>query len=150
MRIDCDDWTDFEEWDDEVRPAWLACPDANPQRVRRALGFWERSVRELELRVPLGGNDGGVCRVFVDERDDEVHVRVLVCYDDYKSVPFAREYIDCPVRVWLERPLGERAVIDIDSDKELPLFTPAYLDNVPQPDHGYRPANRRHRKPKRR
>jgi hypothetical protein len=28
---------------------------------------------------------------------------------------------------------------------ELPLFTPRYLNNVPQPDHGYQPANRRRR-----
>ena len=141
------DWDEREEWDN----AWHACPDANPQRVRHALGFWERSVRELELRVPLGGNDGGVCSVVVDEGDDEVHVRVLVCFhDDGQPEPTLRECTDWPVRVWLERPLGDRAVIDIDSDQELPLFTPAYLNNVPQPDHGYRPANRRHQKPKRR
>jgi hypothetical protein len=34
-------------------------------------------------------------------------------------------------------------VIDADTDQELDLFIPAYLDNVPQPDHGYHPANRR-------
>ena len=51
--------------------------------------------------------------------------------------------MDCPVRVWLRQPLGERAVIDIDTDEELPLFTPEYRNNVLQPDHGYRPALRR-------
>lgn len=122
-----------------------SCPDGNPQRLRRALGFRERNVGELELRVPLGGNDGGVCDVIVDERDDEVHVRVLVCYDPDEPEPVERpvEYTDCPVRVWLERPLGDRAVIDADRDKELPFYTPLYLDNVVQPDHGYRPARRR-------
>ena len=59
-----------EEWDN----AWHPCPDAHPQRVRRALGFWERNVRELELRVPLGGNDGGGYSFVVDK----VRVRVLV------------------------------------------------------------------------
>ena len=54
-----------------------------------------------------------------------------------------REYTDCPVRVWLKQPLGERAVIDVNSDEELPLYIPEYLDNVRQPDHGYHPANRR-------
>lgn len=59
-------------------------------------------------------------------------------------------WLACPVRVWLKRPLGDRAAIHIDSDQELLLFTPEYLNNVPQPDHGYRPANRRRRRPKRR
>jgi len=43
------------------------------------------------------------------------------------------------VRVWLKQPLRERAVIDVDSDDELPLYIPQYLDNVRQPDHGYHP-----------
>jgi hypothetical protein len=143
------------EFDSEAHAEWCEkwappCPRGNPVRVRRALGFRERSVGELELRVALGGNDNGVCDVIVDERDDEVHVRVLVCYsfaedDDDEPSQLRREYTDCPVRVWLEKPLGTRAVIDVDSDEELPLFTPAYLNNVPQPDHGYRPANRRRR-----
>jgi hypothetical protein len=72
-------------------------------------------------------------------------VRVLLHYhdDDDEASSRDREYLDCPVRVWLERPLGEWAVIDVDSDEELPLYTPARLNNVPQLDHGYRPANRR-------
>ncbi len=134
------------EWDEEAHAAWCekwapSCPDGNPVRVCPALGFWERNRAELELRVALGGNDLGVCNVIVDERAEEVYVRVLVCYDLDK--PASRDALDCPVRVWLERPLGERAVIDVDSDEELALYTPAYLDNVPQPDHGYRPAGRR-------
>jgi hypothetical protein len=40
----------------------------------------------------------------------------------------------------------ERAVIDVDSDQELPLFTPDWFDGVRQPDAGYRPANRRRRR----
>ena len=134
------------EWDADAHAEWCeqwapSCPDGNPVRVRRPLGFWERNRRELELRVALGGNDLGVCDVIVDERADEVYVRVLVCYDP--DEPKSHDYSDWPVRVWLGRPLGERAVIDVDSDEELPLYTPAYLDNVPQPDHGYRPAGRR-------
>jgi hypothetical protein len=34
-------------------------------------------------------------------------------------------------------------VIDVDSDEELPLYVPRYLENVRRPDHGYHPANRR-------
>jgi hypothetical protein len=145
-----------EVWDEDAGAAWVEkwaprCPDGSPQRLRRALGFRERSVGELELRVPLGADDHGACQVIVDERGDEVYVRVLVCYDERDDdAPFrAREYTDCPVRVWLEKPLGQRAVIDVDSDEELPLFTPGWIDNVPQPDHGYRPANRRRRRGRR-
>ena len=144
------------EWDTEAHARWCekwapACPDGNPQRLRHPLGFRERNIGELELRVALGGDDRGLCQLIVDEQDDEVYVRVLVCYDDDddddddEAPPAVREYVDCPVRVWLECPLGERAVIDVDTDKELPLYTPLYVNNVRQPDHGYRPANRRRR-----
>jgi hypothetical protein len=87
------------------------------------------------------------------ERDEEVYVRVVVCYKDGEDEdeddvrPRRHEYMDWPVRVWLDRPLGERAVIDVDDDEELPLYLPEYLNNVVQPDHGYQPANRRRRRP---
>ena len=148
----------FIEFDSEVHYEWRAkwappCPVGNPQRLRRALGFRERSVGELELRVPLSSEPEGACQVIVDERDDEVYVRVLVCYEDEGEEgeddvrPRRREYTDCPVRVWLERPLGERAVIDVDDDEELPLYVPEYLNSVVQPDHGYHTVNRRRRRP---
>jgi hypothetical protein len=81
----------------------------------------------------------------VDEREDEVHVRVLVHRQDEheRSRPTSGEYYDCPVRVWLKRPLGDRAVIDADTDEELLLYIPMYLDNVPRPDHGYHHVARR-------
>lgn len=140
------------EFDSEAHAEWLEkwLPECH-RRLGRVLGFWERSVRELELRVVLGGDDRGVSRVILDEQDDEVYVRVLVCCcyddDDEDDTPRDREYMDWPVRVWLKRPLGERAVIDVDSDEELPLYTPKYLNNVVQPDHGYHPANRRRGNP---
>jgi hypothetical protein len=137
------------EWDDEGHAQWCrqwapGCPDGRALRVRQALGFWERSLCELELRVALGGDEDGVCRVVVDEREDEIFVRVLIHSGaEHETRSRNREYLDCPVRVWLEHPLGMRAVIDVDSDEELSLYTPAYLNNVPQPDHGYRRVNRR-------
>lgn len=136
-------WQDGEPRDG-YDDTWFPCPDGNPQRLCRALGFRERNVAELELRVLLGDRDGGVCQVIVDEDDDEIYVRVIVCckYAD-KPSRGRRHYVDCPVRVSLGRPLGERAVIDQDTDEELPLFIPEYLNNVPQPDHGYHPVRRR-------
>jgi hypothetical protein len=137
------------EFDSKAHELWLAkwAPPCH-RRVRRALGFRERSIGELELRVPLGGDDRGACRVILGERDDEVHVRVLVCWcdddnDDEDGTWRNREYMDCPVRVWLKQRLGERAVIDVDSDEALPLYISDYLDNVRQLDHGYHPVSRR-------
>lgn len=144
-------WGRIIEFDPDEHARWCEkwappCPDRNPQRVRRALGFRERNRCELELRVALGGDDLGVCDVIVDEHEHEVYVRVVVCYDpDDEERRRQREYLDWPVRTWLDQPLGDRAVIDVDSDEELPLFTPHYVNNIVQPDHGYRPANRRYR-----
>jgi len=108
------------EWETEAHARWCekwapACPDGNPQRLRHPLGFRERNVGELELRVALGGDDRGVCHLVVEEHDDVVYVRVLICcYDDDDPLqdddkaPPVRENVDCPVRVWLERGGGDR------------------------------------------
>jgi hypothetical protein len=116
------------------------CPDGHQQRLGHPLGFRERNVGELELRVLLGPGDHGVCHVIVEEREEEVYVRVLVhCAPDYMSARRDHRCVDCPVRVELDGPLGERAVIDYDNDEELPLHKPLYMN-----DHGYyRVARRR-------
>lgn len=147
------DWNgrSIVEFDTEQHAEWCdkwcpRCPDGNPQRLRRAIGFRERNECELELRVALVRGENGVCAVIVEETAHEVFVRVLVCNDESRDDgPLAsRESTDAPVRVWLEQPLGDRAVIDEDSDEELDLFTFSWDENNdPLPDHGYRPANRR-------
>lgn len=92
----------------------------------------------------LGHGDYGVCQLEAVERDGEVHVRAVVSYDEDKRAEGPRyPETDCPVRTWLAHPLGDRAVIDSDTDRELPLFIPAYLNNVPQADHGYHRVHRR-------
>lgn len=75
------------EWDVEAHAAWCAkwappCPNGNPQRLRAAVAFRERNVRELELRVPLARGENGACQVILEESDDTVLVRVLVCVDE--------------------------------------------------------------------
>ena len=82
------------EWGEK----WPACPDGHPLKLRHALGFRERSVRELELRVSLGDDGWGVCQIIVDEREDEVYVRVLLHRsDDRRGVSLTeREYLDSP------------------------------------------------------
>lgn len=116
------------EFDSEAHSAWCAkwvrrCPDGNPQRLRRAVAFCERDVCQLELRVPLALDEHGACQVIVEESDDMVQVRVLVCFDDQEDdFPRPREFVNCPVRVWLDRPLEHRTVVDVDSNEALPLF----------------------------
>ena len=130
------------EWCDKWAPP---CPDGHALRVERPLGFRERTVRELELRVVLTDADLGVCQVILDEHEDEVYVRVLVAYDEDEedAAPRPPHRTNCPVRTWLEQPLGDRAVIDVDSDEELPLYVPEYRDNVKQTDWGYHRVTRR-------
>jgi hypothetical protein len=90
------------------------------------LAFRERNVCELELRVPLGIGENGACQVIVEESDDKVLVRVLVCYDEEADVA-PREYVNCPVRTWLDRPLENRTVVDVGSNEALPLYSPEYV-----------------------
>jgi hypothetical protein len=123
------------EWDHEAHSAWCAkwaprCPDGNPQRLRRAIAFRERNIRELELRVPLAldADEHGACQVILEESDDMVLVRVLVCVDEQADdCPPPREYVNCPVRTWLDRPLENRTVVDVDSNEALPLYSPERL-----------------------
>ena len=75
-------------WDDPGHTQWSRkwapqCLDRKPRRIRRALGFRERNVSELELRVALGGDHEGVCQVVVDEHESEseVYVRLFVHYE---------------------------------------------------------------------
>ena len=115
-----------------VREVGAAVPGRKPTASPPALGFRERKVAELELRVPLSLSEPeGACQVIVDERDNQVYVRVVACYEEDEDEddvrPRRREYVDCPVRVSLDRPLGERAVMDMDDDEKLPLYAPKYL-----------------------
>lgn len=143
------------EFDSEAHAVWCAkwappCPDGNPQRVRRPVAFWERNVRELELRVPLALDENGACQVILEESDAMVLVRVLVCVDEEADyVPPPREYVVCPVRVWLDRPLANRTVVDVRSNEALPLFDPEVLRH-PAPDDPPAPSSRRakRRKPR--
>jgi hypothetical protein len=114
------------------------CPDGRRQRLCHTLGVHERNVGELELRILLRPGEDGVCQVIVEEREDEVYVRVLVhrADEDDASARPSRRYLESHVRVELDEPLGARAVIDFDRDEELPLDEPKYLNNVRQRDHG--------------
>lgn len=114
------------DWTDKERAAWLdqwapACPIGNPQRACTCVGYRERDPGRLQLRVIVHPRTEGACKAIVEENDDEIRVRVLVCYQEVDE----DEYMNCPIHVYLEKPLNARAVIDVDSGEVLPLFVPS-------------------------
>jgi hypothetical protein len=98
------------------------CPIGLPQRRCRCLAYREREPGRLQLRVVMSTCDG-ICDAIVEECEDRVYVRVVLCYDDSVE-PTADQYANCPTHVYLEKPLGERKVIDAETDRVLPLFVP--------------------------
>ncbi len=114
----------IDEWDENEHAAWLEtwaprCPIGNPQRVAQLVAYREREPGRLQLRAVIHSTEG-VCDVIADEDKETVHVRVLLCYelDGHED----GEYLDCPVHVYLEEPLNGRTVIDVDRERELPLY----------------------------
>lgn len=116
-------------------PAWLEkwapkCPDGNDQRLCGILGFRLKGAGYLQLRVVLRPLDNGVCQVIIEEHPDRLYVRALAClkadaphHQARRSQP---DETDCPCNVWLDAPLAERIVIDVESDEPLPLYLPRW------------------------
>jgi hypothetical protein len=111
-----DSWDEDQAWVETWMPK---CPDRNPQRLCEILGFRLKGPEYLQLRVVLTPADWGVCNAIIEEHPDLVYVRAIACYDDGWP-PRQRPGClygdtDCPCSVWLDAPLGERIVIDVDS-----------------------------------
>ena len=62
----------------------------------------------------------------MDEHEETVHVRVLMCYPPDAWCEKDDDWLNCPVHVYLDGPLNDRAVIDIDTGEALPLFVPGW------------------------
>ena len=127
------EWLDENPSDalDDERAEWLEkwaprCPDGRPSVPRRIIAYREREPGRLQLRVPLGGSDQGVCEVVVEEDEKTVRVRALVCYDDDDDQSGSLERVNCPVHVYLDRPLEGRQVVDVETGAALPLFVPSW------------------------
>ena len=119
-------------------PEWLEkwapkCPDGNPQRLCEILGFRLKGADYLQLRVVLGALDRGVCQAIIEEHPDRVFVRALACLHEDESArnTTLSDETDCPCNVWLDAPLDERVVIDIDSGRPLRLFIPGWGTEEP-------------------
>jgi hypothetical protein len=123
-----------------VDAAWLErwappCPDGSPQRLCEILGFRLKGADYLQLRVVLTPSDHGVCQAIIEEHEDRIYVRALVCFDEDRVAldrrSSMRDETDCPCNVWLDAPLDERVVIDVDSGEPLPLFIPHWDTDEP-------------------
>lgn len=130
------------DWHEEERAAWRdqwspKCPIGNRQRVCACVGYREREPGRLQLRMIVHPLSEGVCEAIVVENDHEILVRVLVCYEeadeDNEDNEDNDDYMNCPVHVYLEKPLNGRPVIDVDSGEALPLFVPSF-GRAPMPD----------------
>jgi hypothetical protein len=135
-----------DEWR-HTRPAacpdadWLAkwappCPDGNPQRLCEIVAFRLKGEDYLQVRVILRRDeDSGVCQLIVDEHADRIYVRAIACrsHEDDRSASswLQTDEIDCGCNWWLDAPLGERIVIDVDTGRELPLLIPRWGTGEP-------------------
>ena len=102
----------------ETSPQVEATTDWTPheQRWRACDGHMEREAGRLQLRVALRGREG-VCSVVFEEDEEAVTVLILVCGEQDPET----RWTDCPVHVYLEGPLGGRAVLDVvQGCKEVP------------------------------
>jgi hypothetical protein len=77
------------------------------RRPRPCFRCREREPGRLQLRVALRP-DEGVCEVLVEETSTRVEVLILACGE----INDRDDAVDCPVHVYLSRPLGGREVVD--------------------------------------
>jgi hypothetical protein len=71
----------------------------------RACLHREREPGRPQLRVVVSP-DEEICDALVEECDDRVYVRVVMCYDERKACT-DDSFVNCPVHVYLKQPLGE-------------------------------------------
>ena len=101
------------------REDWtVGCPLGHPQRRLTLLGYRLKADACLQIRVVLGGADGGVCQMFIEQATECIYVTARACGD--RDEPRACPDTDVGCHVWLDEPLGSRGVVDIDSGVELP------------------------------
>jgi hypothetical protein len=92
-------------------------------RPRRSVGHMEREAGRLQLRYVLVG-DEHVDDIVVAEEDHSVVVSATICTPVAEA--FGRE-VECPYHVYLDRPLGDRTVLDALDGEPVP-YKNVYLD----------------------
>ena len=94
------DANDIEEWDEETHAAWCEiwaprCPMRNPQRSAMLVGYREREPGRLQLRAVIRVGTEGECDVIVQEDEETVRVRVVLCWEDSEDHWNDRDYMRC-------------------------------------------------------
>jgi hypothetical protein len=137
----------YEAWDLDREPGpdavdrdcagdWLAkwappCPEGKFQRLAEITGFRLKAPDYLQLRVILRDDDESGCHVVVDEHESCLYVRAMAHTPELaRGTRYVKE-TDCPCNYWLDAPLGERVVIDVDTGAELPFFIPRWGEGLP-------------------
>jgi len=85
-------------------------------RPRRCVGYMEREAGRLQLRYVVVG-DEHLDDIVVAEDDRTVAVFGTICQPVIQPVGDA---VECPYHVYLDRPLGDRSVIDGFGDVPVP------------------------------
>jgi hypothetical protein len=111
---------DFQRLDERV----TSCPVGNVQRAVRCLSYREREPDRLQVRVAIRPSLEGVCDASADEDEETVRVRVYLCYPEGSLEPPDPEYMNCPVHIYLDKPLGDRKVVDALTGETLTVFVP--------------------------
>jgi hypothetical protein len=121
-----------DEWMEKWAPR---CPDENHQRLLTILGFRLKGDDYLQLQVVMRKGDNGVCQAISEEHPDRIYVRALSCLseeaDDADWYWTPTRELAWPCNLFLDAPLGERVVIDVDTGEELPLCIPRWGTGEP-------------------
>jgi hypothetical protein len=102
------------------------CTAGHPQRPTPAIAHRDKLGGLIQLRALMHPADG-ICSVVIQESYDLVLVRVILCrsHDDWDDDDDS-ELFNCPVRIWLDEPLDDRWVIDVETGQRLPPYEPRW------------------------
>lgn len=108
--------------------------EPHEQRWRECTGHMEREPGRLQVRAALRRGEG-VCSVLFEENAASVKVLILVC----GTADPDSEYVDCPVHIYLEEPLGDRPVLDVVRERRPVPYRNVYDEiarefGLPQPN----------------
>jgi hypothetical protein len=110
----------------ETERWWPTCPEGNAQRLLEIAGYRVKGQDFIQALVLLTNEDNGVCAAPFAEYPDRVEVRVIACCRSplgYSDAVDEQPKTAWPSNVWLDAPLGDRVVIDVDSGSPLRPFT---------------------------